>query len=83
MLLLADGLFRLDVALLGDTLRTLSQLLFSDMESYRPGQGRMEFTLGAGGDRVSVEVMIATLHFARRGAVQVTGQAIVRQAPES
>lgn len=102
MLLLAERLFRLDVVLLGDTLRTVVRnlssgqleieeglhpeaephLAFGDVAAYQPGQGRVKFALGTGQDRVTVDVTLATLHFAQRGTAQVSGQAIVRQAPE-
>jgi len=50
--------------------------------THQPGQGRVKFALGTGQDRVTVDVTLATLHSAERGTVQVSGQAIVRQAPE-
>lgn len=103
MLLLAEGLFRLDVVLLADTLRIIvrnlstgqleikdgvhpelaRQLAFSDMEIYQPGQGRITFALGRGADRIAVDATIATLSFVDRGTVRITGQAIVRGAPQS
>jgi hypothetical protein len=103
MLLLAEGLFRLDVVHREDTLRTIirnlsagqleieeglhpeakPQLVFGEVERYQPGHGEVRFALGKGPDRVTVDIRTATLHFAERGTVQVTAQAIVRQAPES
>ncbi len=101
MLLLAQGLFRLDVTLRGDTVRIIVRNLSSgeleiqsslgdyeggsiavgDVAAYRPGRSSVAFALGQGDDRVSVSVQIGTLRFAERGTVQVSGQAIVREAP--
>ena len=100
MLLLAEGLFRLDVVIAADTIRTVVRNLSTGkLESgggsgyaiptvlatagaarYKPSGTRLDFSLGAGADRVSTEVPIAVLRFAERGTVQVTAQAIVRQA---
>jgi hypothetical protein len=101
MLLLAEGLFRLDVVISGDTIRTVvrnlsggelemlggpgagggASIAFGDVESYEPGRAEIECTLGSGADRLIVKVTLATLRFAERGTIRVTGQAIVRQAP--
>ncbi|MFL5824707.1 MAG: hypothetical protein ACJ764_14845 [Solirubrobacteraceae bacterium] len=101
MILLADGLFRLDVALLGDTLRTIVRnlssgqldledglhpetdphLVVGDVAAFQPGQGRVNFALGAGDDRVSVDVTLGMLRYPERGTARITAQAIVRQAP--
>lgn len=103
MLVLAEGLFRLDVVVSGDTLRTVVRNLSSgELEmagtnadysggsivlggaaEYEPAQTSVEFALGAGGDRVVVKVLIGILHFAERGTVRVTGQAVIHQAPVS
>jgi hypothetical protein len=103
MLLLAEGLFRLDVVVLADTLRSIirnlsdgqleiqdglhpeleQQLVFSDMEIYQPGHGRITFAVGRETDRVRVDATLGTLRFAQRGTVWITGQAIVRRVPES
>ena len=100
MLVLAEGLFRLDVVILEDTIRTVVRNLSTGkLESagssgyaiptvlataaaarYDPSGTRAGFSLGAGADRVSAEVTIAVLRFADRGTIQVTAQAIVRQA---
>ena len=48
---------------------------------YRPGHSRLDFTLGSGADRLTVEVTLATLQFSDRGTARVSAQAIVRQAP--
>jgi hypothetical protein len=52
-----------------------------DVAAHRPGRSSVAFALGQGDDRVSVSVQIGTLRFAERGTVQVSGQAIVREAP--
>jgi hypothetical protein len=101
MLLHADGLFRLDVVISGDTLRTVvrnlstgdleinngpagaadaASLAFGEVAVYEPSRTQLDFSLGAKDDRVTVEAVIATLKFAARGTIQVTAQAIVRQA---
>jgi hypothetical protein len=99
MLVLAEGLFRLDIVVSEDTIRTVVRNLSSGtLEShidhdaagpigittaeaapYMPGRTRLDFTLGERADRVTVEVLIATLRFAEQGTVQVTAQAIIRQ----
>lgn len=99
-MLVADDLFRLDVAVEGDTLRTLVRNLsagdltmdpagsgyggvsfvLGPVEAYEPTCSEISFSLGSGGDRVEVDVTIATLRFAERGTVRVTAQAVVRQA---
>ena len=101
MLLLADGLFRLDVVVAGDTLRTIvrnfspgelrmrggvygpegANIVVGEAAAYEPARAAIEFTLGRPGDQVDVTVTLGTLRFADRGTVQVTAQAIVRQAP--
>jgi hypothetical protein len=101
MLLRAEGLFRLDVTVSGDTVRTVVgnlspgkletrgpatspaglSLGFGDVQEYQPGRVEFEFSLGSGGDRVTVTGVIATLRFDDRGTVRVTGQAIVRPDP--
>ena len=103
MLLLADGLFRLDLAVDGDTLRTMVRnlstgalemggredgdeglhIVIGEAGAYEPSRSAIEFTLGSGGDRVEVKVLIATLRFLERGTVRVTAQAIIRPAPVS
>jgi hypothetical protein len=100
MLLLADGLFRLDIVVSDDTIRTVVRNLssgelavegsrdpgrargigFGDAVTYKPGSSNLDFTLGSGADGVGVAVQIGTLRFEERGTVQVTAQAIVRQA---
>lgn len=102
MMLHAEGLFRLDVTLSGDTVRTVVRNLstgqlemtgpasdqrgasigLGEIEGHEPGRVEFGFALGAGADRVEVEGVIATLRFRERGTVRVTGQAIVRQAPD-
>ena len=47
---------------------------------FTPGSARVEFALGDGADRVTVDVVLGTLRFADRGTVRITAQAIVRQA---
>ena len=99
MLLLAEGLFRLDVVLRDDTIKTVVRNLSSgeletqidhdvhgpigiateEAERYLPGRTRLDFALVERAERVTVEVLIATLRFVERGTVQVTAQAIVRQ----
>ena len=101
MLLLAEGLFRLDVVIGDDTIRTVvrnlstgkleppvgsgyaipTTLATPGAARYKPSGTRFAFALGARADRVGAEVTIALLRFAERGTVQVTAQAIVRQAP--
>jgi hypothetical protein len=102
MLLLAEGLFRLDVVISRDTLRTVVRNLssgslklqhgpapqqeagsfaFGEIAGYEPSRTQLEFALGAGQDRVTVESVIATLRYAEKGTVRVTAQAIVRHAP--
>jgi hypothetical protein len=101
MLLLAEGLFRLDIVLTADTIRTVvrnlspgklnierdsgyglpNAIATEDAVAYRPGTASLTFTVGSGTDRVRAEVAIGTLRFDHRGAVRVTAQAIVRQAP--
>jgi hypothetical protein len=101
ILLLAEGLFRLDVLVSGDTLRTVVRNLSAgelvtdaqpsadagvsigvgDVAAYEPGRTQLSFTLGTGSDRVLVSATVATLRFADRGKVRVTGQAIIRHAP--
>jgi hypothetical protein len=103
MLLDADGLFRLDVIIAGDTLRTVVRnrssgeltmdgdtvagqegpsFAFGEVAAYEPSRTALAFALGAGEDRVDVDVDISTLRFAERGTVQVTAQAVVRPAPQ-
>ena len=102
MLLLADGLFRLDVVVQGDTLRAVVRnfspgelhsdhrpgadtgvsLGYGQIEAYEPGRARIDFALGQGRDRVTVEGTIGTLRFAERGTIRVSAQAIVRHAPD-
>jgi hypothetical protein len=53
----------------------------TDVDAYRPGRSSVAFALGRGEDRVTVTVQLGTLRFAERGTMQVTGQAIVREAP--
>jgi hypothetical protein len=99
MLLLAEGLFRLDIVLSDDTIKTVVRNLSSgelkthidhdahgpigiateEAESYMPGRTRLDFALVERAERVTVEVLIATLRFVERGTVQVTAQAIIRQ----
>lgn len=101
MLLLAEGLFRLDVVITGDTMRTIVRNLSSgelrlepdqgsdsgvslalgDAAEYAPGRVTLSFALGAGSDRVAVDVVIGTLRLAARGTLQVTAQGIVRHRP--
>jgi hypothetical protein len=101
MLLLAEDLFRIDIVVSPDTIRTVIRNLSPgklevergsgyglrsavhsvEAAAYRPGSTELRFTLGRGEDRVSVDVKVGLLRFADRGVVQVTGQAIVRQAP--
>lgn len=101
MLLLAEGLFRLDVVVSDDTIRTVVRNLspgelevadpvdpgrphgiaVGEALAYQPSSSGLEFSLGARGDRVEVAVRMATLRFNDRGTVQITAQAIVRQAP--
>ena len=100
MILLAEDLFRLDVLIQGDTMRTIVRnlsageltisdglhpevephLVSGDISPYQPGQGRISFSLGAGQDQVSVEVIIGMLRFEERGTVRITAQAVIRQA---
>ncbi len=102
MVLLADGLFRLDVSFTGDTLRITvrnyssgaldvrsglggypgENIVFGEAAAYEPSHSDVEFVLGAGQDRVTVSVEIATLRFAERGTIRVSAQGIVREAPE-
>jgi hypothetical protein len=102
-ILLAEGLFRLDVTVAGDTLRTVVRNLsageltmdgdaarrpgasigFGEVAAYEPSRTTLAFALGPAGDRVKVDVTIATLRFADRNIVRVTAQAIVREAPAS
>ncbi len=99
MLLLAEGLFRLDIVLSDDTIKTVVRNLSSgeltthidhdahgpigiateEAERYIPGRTRLDFALVERAERVTVEVLIATLRFVERGTVQVTAQAIIRQ----
>jgi hypothetical protein len=101
MLVLAEGLFRLDVQITGDTLRTVVRnfspgplemrrahggapgrsIAFGEVAAYEPSQTKVEFVLGTGDDRVTVEVVIGTLRFAERGVLRVSAQALIRQAP--
>jgi hypothetical protein len=101
MLLLAEGLFRIDVAIEEDTIRTVvrnlspgkleppvgsgyaipTTLATAGAARYKPSGTRFAFALGAGADRVGADVTIALLRFPERGTIQVTAQAIVRQAP--
>lgn len=101
MLLLAEGLFRLDVVISDDTIRTVVRNLSpgkltiadpvdpgrpqgiagAEALAHRPSSSRLEFSLGTGADRVSVAVQMGTMRFDERGTVQVTCQAILRQAP--
>jgi hypothetical protein len=87
MLLLAEGLFRLDVCVRGDSLQTFVRNLTSwpldftgDVSEYAPGRADLGFTLGAGDDLLMTKVTIATLQFAARGIVKVSALGIVRQA---
>ncbi len=95
MLVLADGLFRLDVTVSGDTLRTAVRNFTADELQMRGG------VYGAEGENVvlgeasayeparaalefsigsvEVSVTLGTLRFADRGTVKVSAQAIVRQ----
>jgi hypothetical protein len=102
-MLYAAGLFRLDVEIVGDTLRTVIRNLspgelrtgdgsggysgvsyaFGDVSAFEPSRTELHFTLGAGADTVTVDVLLATLRFPDRGALRVTAQAIVRQAEPS
>ena len=52
---------------------------WGDVAAYQPGHAQLEFTLGGGDDRLLVKLTIATLRFADRGTVSVSGQAIARQ----
>jgi hypothetical protein len=100
MLLIAHGLFRFDVVVADDTIRTVVRNLSSgelEMEPqsgygrpssregpeaavYRPGATGVRFSLGSAPDRVEVDITVGILRFSERGTVQVTGQAIVREA---
>lgn len=100
MLLLAEGLFRLDVLVHGDSLQTFIRNFtagpleiigdagtpggisvgFGAAATYSPGRADLGFTLGTAPDQLLVRVTIATLRFADRGVMQVSAQAIARQA---
>lgn len=95
MLLLAEGLFRLDVTVSGDTLRTLVRNFTSDELTMRGGVYGPEGANVVLGEAaayaparsaleftigpVEVSVTIGTLRFADRGTVRVSAQAIVRE----
>ncbi len=98
MLLLAEGLFRFDICVSPDTIRTTLRnlssgalamepvpgysadvIVFGEADAYRPSHTSARFRLGTGGDQVSVNVTVGTLHFRERGTVRVTGQAIITQ----
>jgi hypothetical protein len=101
MLLIAEDLFRLDVIVTEDTLRTVLRNLstgvidtntnlgtltgesatFGNAADYQPGRAEMGFTITSGTEAVWVKALIATLRFVERGTVQVSAQAIMRQAP--
>jgi hypothetical protein len=102
-LLHAEGLFRLDVVVEGDTLRTVvrnlsdgplaidgrpdedqgAHLVIGDVTGYEPARADLKFALGTGLDRVEANVLMGILHFADRGTVRVTAQAVLRQSPAS
>jgi hypothetical protein len=98
MLVLAEGLFRIDVVVHGDSLRTVVRnftdrplevtqgtpginLAFGEVAVLRPGRADLEFTLGAGADRLRARVTMATLRFDERGTVRVSANAVLRQDP--
>lgn len=56
-------------------------ILLGPVEEFQPTCSAVSFALGSGADRVAVDVTIALLHFAERGTVRVTAQAILREAP--
>ncbi|MGZ6617487.1 MAG: hypothetical protein ACXVFQ_24060 [Solirubrobacteraceae bacterium] len=95
MLVLADGLFRLDITVSGDTLRTVVRNFTSDELTMSGGVYGPEGANVIVGEatayqpsRAAVEfaigsvqasVTLGTLRFADRGTVRVSAQAIVRQ----
>lgn len=56
-------------------------VVFGEAASLDPSHSTIEFSLGQGADRVSVRADVGLLRFAQRGAVRVSGQAIVRESP--
>jgi hypothetical protein len=96
MLVLAEGLFRLDITVTGDTLRSIVRNFTEDelrMNGGPYGPDGANVVLGQASayapartalefsiGSVDVSVTIGTLRFADRGTVRVSAQAIVRQA---
>jgi hypothetical protein len=96
MLVLADGLFRLDVTVSGDTLRTLLRNFTTDeltMSGGVYGPEGANVILGEASayepSRVAVEfsigsvdasITLGTLRYTDRGTIRVSAQAIVRQS---
>jgi hypothetical protein len=57
-----------------------ANIAIGTVDGYQPARTALEFALHSAGEAVEVTVTLATLHFAERGTVQVTAQAIIRQA---
>ena len=73
----------LELEMSGETTADGLHFVTDEAAAYEPARTDVEFSLGTGGDRVAVKVLLGTLQFADRGAVRITAQAIVRQAPVS
>ena len=96
MLLLAEGLFRLDITVTGDTLRSSVRNFTSDELRMRGGPYGPDGANIVLGDAsayapartaldfsigpVEVSITIGTLRFAERGTTKVSAQAMVRHA---
>jgi hypothetical protein len=96
MLVHAEGLFRLDITVAGDTLRSIVRNFTKDelrMSGGPYGPDGANVVVGEASayapartalefsiGTVEVSVTMATLRFADRGTVRVSAQAIVRQA---
>jgi hypothetical protein len=99
MLVLAEGLFRLDVALRGDTLATFVRNFTVDQLRMRSGVYGVDganlvvaeaasyepvrMSIAFSIGAVDVDVTVGTLRLAQRGTVRVSAQALVRETTSS
>ena len=86
MLLLADGVFRLDARVVGDSLQTYVRnftALRGEAGTLDPGRADLVLALGGGTDGLSARVTVGTLRLADHGTVRISAQAILRPAAAS
>ncbi|HEX8976745.1 MAG TPA: hypothetical protein VF781_09550 [Solirubrobacteraceae bacterium] len=60
-----------------------TSIAFGNSAAFEPSRHDLSFTLGAGEDRIEVDVLVATMRFANGGTYRITAQAVLRQPPES